>query len=63
MSWWKPLVVIVVPPVVLLALQVLGYQLVGVIEGSDDPMAPTMTPLKFLAVNLATIATGVLARR
>ncbi|GGM81317.1 hypothetical protein GCM10007977_098410 [Dactylosporangium sucinum] len=53
--------VILVPPVVLLVLQILGYQLVGVIEGSDDPMAPTMTPLKFLAVNLATIATGVLA--
>lgn len=61
MSWWKPLPVILLPPVVLVVLQVLGYQLVGVIEGSDDPLAPTMTPLKFLAVNLATIATGVLA--
>jgi membrane protease YdiL (CAAX protease family) len=61
MARWKPLVVVLVPPVVLLVLQVLGYQLVGVLEGSDDPMAPAMTPLKFLAVNLATIATGVLA--
>jgi membrane protease YdiL (CAAX protease family) len=61
MAWWKPLVVVLVPPVVLLVLQVLGYQLAGLLEGSDDPMAPAMTPLKFLAVNLATIATGVLA--
>lgn len=61
MSWWKPLVVVLVPPLVLLVLQILGYQLAGVLEGSDNPLAPTMTPLKFLAVNLATIATGVLA--
>lgn len=61
MSWWKPLVVILVSAVVLLVLQILGYQLVGVMEGSDDPMSPTLTPLKLLAVNLATIVTGVLA--
>lgn len=61
MRWWKPLVVILVSALVLLLLQILGYQLVGVLEGSNDPMSPTMTPLKFLAVNLATIVTGVLA--
>jgi membrane protease YdiL (CAAX protease family) len=61
MAWWKGLLVVLVPPVVLLVLQILGYQLAGVLEGSDDPMAPAMTPLKFLAVNLATIVTGVLA--
>lgn len=61
MSWWKPLVVIVVPPIVLIVLQVALYQVVGVIEGSDDPMAPTFTPLKFLAVNLATGLAGVVA--
>lgn len=61
MSWWKPLLVVLVPPVALLVFQVLGYQLVGVIEGSDDPMSATLTPLNFLAVNLATIAAGVVA--
>ena len=36
------LVVLVVPPVVMVVLlQILLYQVVGVIEGSDDPMAPT----------------------
>ncbi|MBW0102888.1 CPBP family intramembrane metalloprotease [Pseudonocardia sp. KRD-291] len=60
MSWWKPLVLIGVPPLVLVGLQVLSYQLVGVIEGSDDPMAATITPLKLLAVNLSIGATGVL---
>jgi membrane protease YdiL (CAAX protease family) len=61
LSWWKPLVVVLVPPLLLLIFQVLGYQLAGVLEGSDDPMAATITPLKFLAVNLATIAAGVVA--
>ncbi|MBQ1026210.1 CPBP family intramembrane glutamic endopeptidase [Micromonospora sp. C95] len=61
MSWWKPLVVIIVPPLVMLVLQVLLYQLVGVIEGSDDPMAPTFTPLKFLAVNISVGTAGALA--
>jgi uncharacterized protein len=61
MSWWKPLVVILLSAVLLLVSQILGYQLVGVLEGSNDPMSPTITPLKFLAVNLATIVTGVLA--
>ncbi|MET7834664.1 CPBP family intramembrane glutamic endopeptidase [Micromonospora sediminicola] len=61
MSWWKPLVVILVPPLAMVVLQVLFYQIVGVIEGSDDPMAATLTPLKFLAVNLSIGAAGVLA--
>lgn len=61
MSWWRPLVIIFVPSLVLLVLQVLLYQVVGVIEGSDDPMAPTFTPLKFLAVNVATGMAGVVA--
>ncbi|WP_202864630.1 CPBP family intramembrane glutamic endopeptidase [Micromonospora endolithica] len=61
MSWWKPLVVILVPPLAMLVLQVLLYQVVGVVEGSDDPMSATFTPLKFLAVNLSIGATGVLA--
>ncbi len=61
MSWWKPLVLVVTLPLVLVALQVLAFQLVGVIEGSDDPMSPEFTPLKSLAVNLAIGATGVVA--
>ncbi|MEU8419614.1 CPBP family intramembrane glutamic endopeptidase [Micromonospora sp. NPDC048835] len=61
MSWWKPFVVIVVPSLVMLVLQVLLYQVVGVIEGSDDPMSATMTPLKFLAINISIGAAGVLA--
>ncbi|MCG5462493.1 CPBP family intramembrane glutamic endopeptidase [Micromonospora sp. NPDC053740] len=61
MAWWKPLVVVAVPPLVMLALQVLSWQLVGVIEGSDDPMSPTMTPLKSLAINISIFAAGVVA--
>ena len=61
MSWWKPLVVLVVPPVVMLLLQILLYQVVGVIEGSDDPMSATFTPLKLLAVNLSVGISGVVA--
>ncbi|WP_198168979.1 CPBP family intramembrane glutamic endopeptidase [Herbidospora daliensis] len=59
MSGWKPLVVIVVPSAVMLILQILLYQLVGVIEGSDDPLAATFTPLKFLAVNLSVGAAAL----
>ncbi|MEU8382542.1 type II CAAX endopeptidase family protein [Streptosporangium sp. NPDC048865] len=61
MSWWKPLVVIIVPSLVMLVLQILLYQVVGVVEGSDDPLAATFTPLKFLAVNLSVGTAGVLA--
>ncbi|SCF25576.1 Membrane protease YdiL, CAAX protease family [Micromonospora mirobrigensis] len=60
-AWWKPLVVLAVPPLVMLVLQVLSWQLVGVIEGSDDPMSPTMTPLKSLGINLSIGASGVVA--
>ena len=61
MSWWKPLVLVVALPLVLLALQLLTFLLVGVVEGSDDPLSPELTPLKTLAVNLATAATGLTA--
>lgn len=61
MSWWKPLVVILVPPLVMLLLQVVLYQVVGVIEGSDDPMSADFTPLKLLAINISIGAAGVLA--
>ncbi len=61
MSWWRPLVVLLVPPVVMLLLQILLYQVVGVIEGSDDPMSATFTPLKLLAVNLSVGISGVVA--
>lgn len=61
MSWWKPLVLVLAVPLVLLVLQVLAYTLVGVVEGSDDPLSPELTPLKSLAVNLATAATGLIA--
>lgn len=61
MSWWKALLVIIVPSLVMVVLQVVFYQLVGVIEGSDDPLAATFTPLKFLAVNLSVGTAGALA--
>jgi hypothetical protein len=37
MAWWKPLAAIVLPPVLLLVLQILGYQLAGALTGSDEP--------------------------
>lgn len=61
MSWWKPLVLVVTLPLALVVLQVLSLLLVGVIEGSDDPLSPEFTPLKALAVNLAIGATGLVA--
>ncbi|WP_317890103.1 CPBP family intramembrane glutamic endopeptidase [Paenibacillus sabuli] len=45
----------------ILILQILLYQIVGIIEGSDDPMSAAFTPLKFMAVNLSTGIAGVLA--
>lgn len=53
--------VLIAPSVALLVFQVLLYQLVGIIEGSEDPMSATITPLKFLAINVSVGATGVLA--
>ncbi|MFI6423754.1 CPBP family intramembrane glutamic endopeptidase [Promicromonospora sp. NPDC050880] len=61
MSWWKPLVVIIVPALVMVVLQVVFYQIVAVIEGSDDPLSPTFTPLKLLAINLSVGLSGLLA--
>lgn len=61
MTWWKPLLVILVPPLVMVILQVVFWLIVGVIEGSDDPMSPTLTPLKYLAVNLSVGIAGVVA--
>lgn len=61
MSWWQPLVLIVVLPMAMLILQVLLYQLAGLIEGSDDALAADFTPLRFLAANLSIGATGLLA--
>jgi membrane protease YdiL (CAAX protease family) len=61
MSWWKPLVLVVVLPLALVFLQVLALLLVGVVEGGDDPLSPEFTPLKSLAVNLAIGAAGLVA--
>lgn len=61
MSWWKPIVLILVLSVVLVGLQVLAYQVVGVIEGSDDPLATGFTPSRLLAANLSVGATGLVA--
>jgi membrane protease YdiL (CAAX protease family) len=61
MSWWKPPVVIIVPALVMVVLQVVFYQVVGVIEGSDDPMSATFTPLRLLAINLSVGLAGLLA--
>ena len=61
LSWWKPLVLILVLPLVLVVTQVLAYQLVGVIEGSADPMSPELTPSKSLALNLSIGSTGLVA--
>jgi hypothetical protein len=59
MSWWKPLVLLVVPPLVVVALQIALYPVVDAIEG-NDPLAPTLTPLRLLAVNLSVAASALL---
>lgn len=61
MSWWKPLVLLAVLPVVLIGSQVLAWSVVSVVEGSDDAFSTEFTPLKSLAANLAIGATGVVA--
>ncbi|WP_338780125.1 type II CAAX endopeptidase family protein [Metabacillus sp. FJAT-52054] len=61
MSWWKPLVIIGVPSVIMVVLQIMLYQVAGLIEGSADPMSATLTPLKFLAANVSIAATGILS--
>jgi membrane protease YdiL (CAAX protease family) len=61
MAWWKPLVLVIVLPLVLVVLQVLATALVGLVEGSTDPFSTEFTPLKLLAVNLSIGATGVVA--
>jgi len=61
MSWWKPLVLLVTLPVVLVLTQWLAFQLVGVVVGSDDPLSTEFTPEKSLAANLAIGITGVVA--
>lgn len=61
MSWWKPLLIILIPPVSMILLQIPLYQAVAVLEGSDDPLSPTITPLKFLASNLSIGLAGLLA--
>ncbi|WP_205346821.1 CPBP family intramembrane glutamic endopeptidase [Pseudonocardia broussonetiae] len=61
MSWWTPLVLLTVPALVMVVLQVLLYGLVAVVEGSDDPLATSLTPLKLLAVNVSIAVSGLLA--
>lgn len=61
MSWWKPLVLIVALPPVLVGLQVVFFLLAGLVEGSDDPLSTVFTPWKSLAANLSIGVTGLLA--
>lgn len=61
MSWWKPLVLLVTLPVVLVLTQWLAFLFVGVVVGSDDPLSTEFTPEKSLAANLAIGVTGLVA--
>lgn len=59
MSWWAPLVVVLVPPLVMIILQILLFQVVGLLEpegGQDEHVSP----LQLLAVNLSMGITGLL---
>ncbi len=60
MSWWKPVVLLVVPPLVVVLSQILLHPVVDAIEG-NDPLAPVLTPLRLLAVNLTVVASALLA--
>ena len=61
MSWWKPLVLLVTLPVVLVLTQWSAFLFVGVLVGSDDPLSTEFTPEKALAANLAIGVTGLVA--
>lgn len=59
LTWWKPIVLIVVPPVAMIILQIILFTIVGLIDhGSAQEEA--VGPLQLLAVNLSMGITGVL---
>lgn len=64
MSWWKPLIIIVVPLVFMLVAQFVLTLAVAIIEMAAfgrDPMSLEMTPLMMLAANLSLALMGPLA--
>lgn len=63
MSWWKPLLIVVVPLVVMILAQFALTIVAVIIETAlgRDPLETTMTPLMMLAGNLSLILMGPLA--
>lgn len=59
LSWWKPLVIITVPPLVMIVLQIVLFAVVGLIDHGSG-QAEAVGPLQLLAVNLSMGITGVL---
>ncbi|WP_083830577.1 CPBP family intramembrane glutamic endopeptidase [Nesterenkonia sp. F] len=60
LTWWKPLVIIVVPPLAMIILQIVLFTIVGLIDDGGG-QAEAVGPLQLLAVNLSMGITGVLA--
>lgn len=59
LAWWKPLLVIAVPPVAMVLLQILLFAGVALVE-EENPLPEVLTPGRFLAVNLSMGLTGLL---
>lgn len=59
LTWWKPLVIIVVPPLAMIILQIALFAIVGLIDHGSG-QAEVVGPLQLLAVNLSMGITGVL---
>lgn len=60
MSWWKPLVVVVVLLIAMILCQLGLSQVAAVIEGGQGALT-TLTPLRLLAANLGVGIAGLLA--
>src|SRR5699024_1650555 len=64
MSWWRPLIIIVVPLVFMFVAQLALTLVVAIVEMAAfgrDPMSLEMTPLMMLAANLSLALMGPLA--
>ncbi|GAA4887177.1 membrane protease YdiL (CAAX protease family) [Streptomonospora salina] len=59
LSRWKPIIVIAIPPIAMIALQIALFQVAGLIDGSGG-QSGKVTPLQLLAVNLSMSLTGLL---
>ncbi|GAP80051.1 MULTISPECIES: CPBP family intramembrane glutamic endopeptidase [Brachybacterium] len=59
LRWWMPFLVLLLPPLVMILLQIVLFQAASLVEGGTQG-SETVGPLQLLAVNLSMGITGVL---